>query len=166
MYGVDAISAANGWMITVAGISIVFSGLLVLCFFISNMEKAIKLWDKQKEKVKHAKLKPVPELVKSKKTRDDKKRATVTKVVWLSPEQVEIYNYYRWITERLGEPFSLQRLLEHAEKRGIHRPHYHLDMFLQEGLIYDAGGDKIGFHRWARDIRIELIEDESGKAAK
>lgn len=166
MYGLEAISAANGWLITVAGISIVFSGLLVLSFFISNMEKAIRLWDKQKEKIKHSKISPIPESVGSAKTGDVPEKPSVTKVVWLSSEQVEIYNYYRWITERLGEPFSLQRLLEHAEKRGIRRPYYHLDMFLQEGLVYDAGEDKIGFYKWARDIQIELIEKESEKVEK
>ncbi len=161
MYGLKAISAANGWLITLAGISIVFSGLLVLSFFISNMEKAIRFLDKQKERIKHAKIKPVPELAKRKKKAKEDKRAEVTKVVWLSPEQVEVYNYYRWITERLGEPFSLQQLLEHAEKRGIRRPYYHLDMFLQMRLLYDAGGDQIGFYRWARDIEIELSEEKN-----
>ncbi len=166
MYGLQAISAADGWIITVAGISIVFSGLLVLSFFISNMERAIRFWDTQKNKIKHARIKPVPELSQESKRKAKQKKPLVTKVVWLSPEQVEVYNYYRWITERLGEPFSLQRLLEHAEKRGVIRPYYHLDMFLQLGLMYDAGGDKVGLFKWARNIRIELSEENTSNGEK
>ncbi len=164
MYGVKAISAANGWLITVAGITIVFCGLLVLSFLISNMERAIRFIDKQKEKIKQAKLTSIPELARGIEKVKDQKKATITRAVWLSPEEVEIYNYYRWITERLGEPFSLQRLLEQAEKRGIFRPYFHLDMFLRHGLLYDAGGEKVGLFRWARDIKIEMIEQEEKTA--
>ncbi len=161
MYGLKAISAANGWVITVAGISIVFSGLLVLSFLIANMERAIHFFDRQKEKLKQAKLSSEPELSKGSKKIKPPKKPSITKVVWLTSEEIEIYNYYRWITERLGEPFSLPRLLGQAEKRGILRPYFHLDMFLRQGLIYDAGGDKVGLFRWARDVRIEKVEKKA-----
>ena len=161
MYGLKAISAANGWIITVAGISIVFSGLLVLSFLIANMERVIRFFDRQKEKLKRAKLSLEPELAKSSKKARTPQKPSITKVVWLTAEEIEIYNYYRWITERLGEPFSLPRLLKQAEKRGISRPYFHLDMFLRQGLIYEAEGDKVGFFRWARDVRIEKVEKDA-----
>ena len=45
MYGLDAIAANNGWAISGVGISIVFSGLCVLSFVISQLHKVLNLWE-------------------------------------------------------------------------------------------------------------------------
>ena len=45
MYGLDAISAHNGWAMAVVGATIIFSGLIVLSLAISQLTNLLKLWD-------------------------------------------------------------------------------------------------------------------------
>ncbi|MEN8212519.1 MAG: OadG family protein [Thermodesulfobacteriota bacterium] len=44
MYGLEAINANNGWSIAVVGVTIVFSGLVMLSFVISQLHKILDLW--------------------------------------------------------------------------------------------------------------------------
>ena len=46
MYGLDAISATNGWSMAIAGALIVMSGLSVLSFVISQLHKIAALLEK------------------------------------------------------------------------------------------------------------------------
>lgn len=48
MFGLKAISAHNGWAMAVVGAAIVFSGLAVLAFVISQIHKLLGFWDKKK----------------------------------------------------------------------------------------------------------------------
>ena len=48
MYGIQAITAHNGWAMALAGALIVFSGLIVLSFAISHLHKLLKIFEKQK----------------------------------------------------------------------------------------------------------------------
>ena len=50
MYGLDAISAANGWAMAIAGALIVMTGLTVLSFVISQLHKVAGLLEKGLEK--------------------------------------------------------------------------------------------------------------------
>ena len=45
LYGLDAISASNGWAISVVGISIVFTGLVSLSAVISQLHKLVDLFE-------------------------------------------------------------------------------------------------------------------------
>ena len=45
MYGLEAISANNGWAVSVVGITIVFSGLVTLSLLISQLHKAVDLFE-------------------------------------------------------------------------------------------------------------------------
>ena len=47
MYGFDNITANNGWAMAVVGASIVFAGLVVLSFVISQIHKILELWEKR-----------------------------------------------------------------------------------------------------------------------
>ena len=47
MYGFDNITANNGWAIAVIGASIVFAGLVILSFVISQIHKVLELWDRR-----------------------------------------------------------------------------------------------------------------------
>ena len=49
MYGLEAINAANGWAMATVGITIVFSGLVILSFVISRLHKIIGFLDKKKQ---------------------------------------------------------------------------------------------------------------------
>ena len=50
MFGIDNITQNNGWAMAAVGASIVFSGLVVLSFVISQIHKILKLWD-DREKI-------------------------------------------------------------------------------------------------------------------
>ena len=68
MYGFENITANNGWAMAVIGATIVFAGLVVLSFAISQIHKVLALWDKRvlsKERQKRA-----PALSKAQMTRE------------------------------------------------------------------------------------------------
>lgn len=162
MYGLQAINAANGWSVTIAGISIVFTGLLVLAAVMAKMEKLLTLWDRKGELFRlgkgKAEVKTVPEpavpgeYVKS--------AATESAAVVLSHEQMEAATAFQLITNRLGEPFSLTQLLEKAALHGVSHPHRHLETFLQLHLIVEGEDDQRGFYRWRKDVRTAGTEAE------
>ena len=47
MYGIDNITANNGWAMAAVGATIVFLGLVVLSFVISQIHKILELWEKR-----------------------------------------------------------------------------------------------------------------------
>lgn len=49
VYGLDAINAYNGWAISVVGVTIVFTGLVVLSMAIAQIHKLLNLWENRKE---------------------------------------------------------------------------------------------------------------------
>ena len=63
MYGLEAISAQNGWAMAIAGALIVMAGLTVLSFVISQLHKIAALLEKGVEKRSEKKqaVKTVPQ---------------------------------------------------------------------------------------------------------
>lgn len=161
MYGLSAISAANGWLITAAGISIVFTGLAVLATVLANLEKALTAWDKRRELMKRGRPapRPTPTAEEAAVATPEEETAPTVPTVDLSPEQMEVHGYFQWLTKRQGEIFSLPRLLEQAEKRGIRNPYTHLDFFLRHGLIQELGGEQRGFYRWNPQVKAQSAEE-------
>ena len=49
MFGFDNITANNGWAMAAVGATIVFAGLVVLSFVISQIYKILELWEKRGE---------------------------------------------------------------------------------------------------------------------
>ena len=45
MTGLEAISAHNGWSIAAVGITIVFTGLTMLCIILSQLYKVLDFWE-------------------------------------------------------------------------------------------------------------------------
>ena len=55
MFGIENITNHNGWAMAAVGATIVFSGLVILSFVISQIHKILRFWDdreKFKEKFK------------------------------------------------------------------------------------------------------------------
>lgn len=159
MYGLQAINEANGWAISIAGAGIVFTGLVVLATLIANLERALNLWDRKQDLFEFVKktirkpkpLEPEPEpLVQPRKIAPPSR----FEVIELSPEKQEIASYFEMIVRRIGEPFSLVRLLEHAERLGVPRPHSNLAIFLTLGLVEEDKGECPGFYRWKKNVQI------------
>lgn len=153
MYGLEAIHAANGWAITIVGISIVFSGLLVLSSVLANMERILRFWDQRRDLFR--KKEPPPPPTTAQRESAEPPSEPVSAAIRLTGAQEEALRSFQVLSQRQGDVFSLPRLLETAEKRGISKPHSNLDTFLKLGLIVELTGSNRGFYRWNEDVRIE-----------
>jgi hypothetical protein len=152
MYGFEAISAANGWVISLVGICIVYTGLVVLYLFTSNLERLLNFWDRKISVFKRSEVIPPVEAPTHPVLEESQEPYPPEgEMIQLTPEQREVATYFEMIANRLGEPFSLPVLLEQVEKRGIHRPHFHLDIFLSMQVLEECGGEWIGFYRWRKE---------------
>jgi hypothetical protein len=116
----------------VVGASIVFLGLVVLSFAISQIHKILTLWEEREKYLERFKKK-VPAVEK------EEFDLPVYKEHHL-PTVDELANTYRPLVEELEEPFELSQLFEITNK--INLPHPHLSIQrLQEADILVAQGD-------------------------
>ncbi len=141
MVGLEAISAHNGWAMSVLGISIVFAGLLLLSFAVSQIHKALEFWDNCYQRIK--------------KLRQGKNRQNaVTPDLTLPDDIKESARQFKLLIERIGEPFLLPKLLDFSEKRGLLHPHSSINNLLQVKLIIpDGTGHFLWNHEVERNIQ-------------
>lgn len=168
MYGLQAISAANGWQISFAGVTIVFTGLIILSTVIACLERALTLWDRKGELLELVgRLLPQREVQTAQPATPSPPFDAQAELsdVGLPPEELEVATYFALITDRLGQPFALMNLLEQAEKRGIHRPHSHLDLFLKLKLLEEHPGEPKGFYLWNKHFTVKGVEQLSSSPA-
>ena len=136
MFGFEAISANNGWQYALLGICIVFSGLVILSFVISQLHKLLSLWDNRASVMKTLKARwKGPSSTAETETRIFEEPKTLS----------EARDQYRMIVDRIGEPFSLPKLLKLAEQSGLYRPHATINDLLQAGVILP---DETGYYVW------------------
>lgn len=133
MFGIDAVTANNGWQYALVGVSIVFSGLVILSIVISQLHKVLSLWENRaailqamKERKKAVSPASAPQRIES-------------------PSLAEAKRQYKMIVDRMGEPFALPKLLRSAEKSGLHRPHATLNDLLKAGIVHP---DETGYYTW------------------
>ena len=132
MFGFENISANNGWAMAVVGASIVFLGLVVLSFVISQVHKILKLWEKRDEVPKGKKEQDQVEQPKAKKI--------PASIQHHLPTVKELTSIYRPLVEQLKQPFELLQLFEISNKMDL--PHPHLSIkYLQEGGVLVPQGD-------------------------
>ena len=132
MYGLDAISAANGWAMAIAGALIVMSGLSVLSFVISQLHKAAALLEKGSAK--------------------QLEKATVTKIEQKIPSSAHpVFNIdgarqaLAPLATELGEDFDLKSLYEIATANDL--PHVHLSIrSLRESSVIVPTAE--GLYQW------------------
>ncbi len=161
MRGLSAIAAADGWSLTVMGVAIVLVGLSVLSLVLANLHRFLNLWDETSRAFKEKTLvreKPVP-ASDAEVPSQEPSTAPPVRELFLSREDMEAYQYFHWLSQRQGDVFSLPKLLEHAEKRGMDRPHYHLYKMLGLGLIEEMKGDQRGFYRWNPEVIVRSDEN-------
>ena len=140
MYGIDNITANNGWAMAAVGATIVFIGLVVLSFVISQIHKILEIWEKRdapKEEQKEA----VPAAVKTKKITGPEYK----------PQQIptvdDLISIYRPLAEQLGETFELSQLFEISNKMELAHPHLSIRQ-LWEANVLVARGD--GTFTWSK----------------
>lgn len=136
MLGLEAISNNNGWEYALLGISIVFCGLVILSFVISQLHKLLGVWENRAS---------LFEAMKAHVKAATSTKKAETGPVRLTGSLVEASVQYRMLVDRIGEPFALPKLLTLAEKSGLFRPHATINELLQAGIIVP---DETGYYTW------------------
>lgn len=111
MYGLEAISANNGWAMAIIGPLIVMSGLIVLSIIISQLHKLVAIFDK---KAKQTTEPPTKSKVKS------KDEISVPNI--LPNDILEIAKIYQMLIDKLEQPFELRDLYQVAEQNNFPHP--------------------------------------------
>jgi hypothetical protein len=127
LYGLEAISAQNGWAMAFAGALIVISGLTVLSIVISQLHKIAAFLEKGAEKRSEKKqaVKTAP------------KEAVVPKPPAFNTDEAQLR--LKPLVAELGESFELTDLYELANSGEL--PHVHLSIrsLRESGVIVPAG---------------------------
>lgn len=143
MYGIEAINANNGWAISVVGISIVFTGLVLLSLVISQLHKAVDLFGH-------------PEKIKAWFTRPESKTPAFSPVLVMTGEQKGIAKQFALLVRTMDDHFSLSRLLRLAQVSGIKDPHANLNVMLKSQIVLPDGK---GYYTWDQDVFLQAISD-------
>ncbi len=142
MYGLEAINASNGWAISVVGITIVFKGLVILSFVISQLHKVLALYEDP------SKIKQLFQ-VKPDETLSAQDEAAKTARAALTDPQKEVIKQFAFLARTMEDHFSLSRLLHLAKFRGLKDPCENLNqLFITQIVLPD--GD--GMFTWNREI--------------
>jgi hypothetical protein len=132
VYGFDNITANNGWAMAIVGATIVFAGLVVLSFVISQIHKILDLWEK-KDVLTEGRKKA------SRKDAAPKIQGPVYKTPHL-PSVNDLVSIYRPLVEQLKDPFDLSQLFEISIKMDLAHPHLSINK-LREADVLIAQGD-------------------------
>jgi hypothetical protein len=134
LYGLQAITAHNGWAMALAGALIVFSGLVVLSFVISQIHKVLLFFEKKPVDFQNDLERPDIE------PPEDKLGLSLPKQF---PADIrEIARLYKPLVEALGETFCLSELYEILRKNDFPHPHITLTA-LRESEILIPDGDGV-----------------------
>ena len=136
LYGLEAINANNGWAISAVGISIVFTGLVVLSLVISQLHKVVDLYENPEKIKEWFAPKPAPE---------PEPEALAEAAADLSEAQRDDVRQFELLAKTLDAHFALPRLLHLAESRGINTPHSNLNLLLNIGIVVP---DMEGYFCW------------------
>lgn len=132
------------------GVTIVFSGLVMLSFVIAQLHKGLDLYENP-WKIKgwfSLKKKPVKKSDNSLKTRGP--------LLVFTEEQKEIAKQFALLVSTMEDHFSLPRLLGLARISGVKNFYSNLNILLKSGILFP---DKEGFFCWDQDLYIEIISN-------
>lgn len=128
MYGLEAISANNGWAMAIIGPLIVMSGLIILSIIISQLHKVVAIFDK---KVKQTTEPTVESKVKS------KDEISVPKI--LPNDILETAKIYQMLIDKLEQPFELRDLYQVAEQNNFPHPILTVSRLRSAGILINEG---------------------------
>ena len=127
MYGIQAINAANGWAMAVAGGCIVISGLTVLSLIISQLHKIVGWMEKSKTEAPENTT-PAP----------DTARALV--IPEKMPEDIlETAAIYQSLSEPIGATFELANLYRACAEHRLPHAHLTIRSLRDAGLLLPSG---------------------------
>ena len=131
MFGFNNITANNGWAMAAVGATIVFAGLVVLSFVISQIYKILELWEKRDFPLER----PEDALPAEEKP---KIQAPAYKPKQL-PSVNDLISIYRPLVEQLKEPFELSQLYEISNKMDLAHPHLSIKQLWEAGVLIAQG---------------------------
>jgi len=131
LYGLEAITAHNGWSMALAGALIVFAGLVVLSFAISQLHKILMIWDKKPTRLPEDEEMPLEEGPEGEG------------IIFLPkefPSDInEIAQLYKPLIDEIGETFYLSNLYAIAKKNDFPHPHITFTAFRDAEIIIPHG---------------------------
>ena len=134
IYGLEAIAAHNGWAIAIVGITIVFTGLVLLSLTIAQLHKILDIWDNREKLFQPS-------------VQESRAAAGLPAEIALSGDMKEVVRQYMLLSKRLGDPLALPGLLDDAVKCGLVNPHSTINKLVTEGLLVS---DDNGYFHWKR----------------
>jgi hypothetical protein len=127
VYSIDNITAANGWAMAAVGASIVFLGLVVLSFVISQIHKVLQFWEERNTYWARAKKRtPSPETPE---------RDTPSYKEQRLPEVSELADTYGPLVEEIGDAFELTQVFEIAKENDFPHPHLSINRLREAGIL-------------------------------
>ena len=131
MYGLDAISAANGWAMAYTGAIIVFSGLVVLSFVVSQLNRILGFLENFISKFKKNQQSEQPDEIEDEDT---------FIVPYCVPSDInEAAKYYSHFIKDLDQPFELSSLYAISQQKGFPHPHITISCFRQAKILVPEG---------------------------
>ena len=131
MFGFENISANNGWAMAVVGATIVFLGLVILSFVISQVHKILKFWEQRDELFN-----------RNKKKAQIKESQTIKAPILLQrhlPSAKELASIYTPLVEQLKQPFNLLQLFDISNKMDLPHPHLSIKYLQEAGVLVPQG---------------------------
>ena len=127
MYGIEAITANNGWAQALTGAIIVMTGLAILATVISILPKIINLFGEDKS-------------VPATKASDEKKKPiSVNTNISMLSNLKDAATLYTPIIESLGETFQLHELYRLFNESDIPHPHLTIKSLREAGYLLPIG---------------------------
>jgi len=131
LFGFENITANNGWAMAVVGASIVFLGLVILSFVISQVHKILNLWEQRDEFLNRYK--------KQAQIEEPKKIKASVPIQRHLPTVTDLTSIYRPLVEQLKQPFDLLQLFEISNKMDLPHPHLSIKYLQQAGVLVPQG---------------------------
>jgi hypothetical protein len=123
----DNITAANGWAMAAVGASIVFVGLVVLSFVISQMHKILQFWEERGANLLRLKTRAPSPAAQKPEVPDFKEQHL--------PEVSELADTYGPLIETLNAPFNLTQVFEIAKENDLPHPHLSINRLREAGIL-------------------------------
>lgn len=124
MYGLEAISANNGWAMAVTGPLIVMSGLTILAIIISQLHKLVAIFDKKAPPDAEGQGHPGDKL----------------SVPNIFPDDIlETADLYQPLIDKLDQPFELKDLYQVAVQHDFPHPILTVGRLRHAGILIPEG---------------------------
>ena len=127
--GIANIAANHGWSQALLGITIVMTGLFVLCLAISQIHKLVAFWERRQNRIQAPPSGPSTEDQGIPEAAADQCPADLNAMVAI----------YRPLTESLGAPFQLKDLYQLAAEYNLPHPYITIRCLREDGHLVAQG---------------------------